>query len=129
MQELGFCKLGHAHNDLAEWSATLGIPGLAMIVALYSLPFAYFAWTIRTYRIAARVGAAWAGLMMVAVYVLSGMTQSMFAHAQTATLYAVFIGLLLGLSLRESAAGAEPRTSDQPPVPRLGLRDIPRRAE
>ncbi len=116
VQDLGFCKLGHAHNDLAEWAATMGIPGLAMIVALYSLPFAYFAWTIRTRRIAARVGAAWAGLMLVAVYVLSGTTQSMFAHAQTATLYAVFVGLLLGLSLRESAAGERPRSRVSRPL-------------
>jgi O-antigen ligase len=118
-QELAFCKLGHAHNDLAEWSATMGVPGLSMILAVYLLPFVYFAWTIRAHRLVARVGAAWAGLMLVAVYALSGTTQSMFAHAQTATLYAVFVGLLLGLSLRESAAGERPRGSGQPPVARL----------
>ena len=27
-QEPTVCKLHHAHNDLAQWAATLGIPGL-----------------------------------------------------------------------------------------------------
>ena len=101
-QELTVCKLRHAHNDLAQWSATLGIPGLVLIVALYLLPAAHFLRIIRTNRLTVPKGSAWAGLILVAVYVLSGITQSMFAHALTTTLYAVLIGLLLGLALREN---------------------------
>jgi len=102
-QELTVCTLHHAHNDLAQWSATLGIPGLFLIVALYLLPASHFLRIIIAHRLTLPKGSAWAGLMLVVVYVLSGITQSMFAHALTTTLYAVLVGLLLGLSLRESS--------------------------
>ena len=101
-QELTVCKLHHAHNDLAQWSATLGIPGLVLIVALYLLPATQFLRIIIANRLIVPKGSAWAGLILVSVYVLSGITQSMFAHALTTTLYAVLVGLLLGLALREN---------------------------
>lgn len=101
-QELTVCKLHHAHNDLAQWSATLGIPGLVLIVALYLLPATHFLRIIIANRLTIPKGPAWAGLVLVAVYVLSGITQSMFAHALTTTLYAVLVGLLLGLALHEN---------------------------
>lgn len=101
-QELTVCTLRHAHNDLAQWAATLGIPGLFLVVALYLLPASHFLKTIIAHRLTAPKGSAWAGLMLVVVYVLSGITQSMFAHALTTTLYAVLAGLLLGLALREN---------------------------
>jgi O-antigen ligase len=108
--ELTVCTLRHAHNDLAQWSATLGIPGLVLIVALYLLPASHFLRIILAHRLTTPKGSAWAGLMLVVVYMLSGITQSMFAHALSTTLYAVLVGLLLGLSLREnpSAPGATP---------------------
>jgi O-antigen ligase len=108
--ELTVCTLRHAHNDLAQWSATWGIPGLVLIVALYVLPASHFLRIILAHRLTIPKGSAWAGLMLVVVYMLSGITQSMFAHALSTTLYAVLIGLLLGLSLRENspAPGATP---------------------
>ena len=54
-------------------------------------------------RLRTPIGPAWAGLMLVMVYVLSGINQSMFAHAMTTTLYAVFVGLFLGLALQDPA--------------------------
>lgn len=104
VQELTVCKLRHAHNDLAQWSATLGIPGLILIVSLYLLPAAHFLRIILANRLTTPKGSAWAGLILVVVYILSGITQSMFAHALTTTLYAVLVGLLLGLALRENPA-------------------------
>ncbi|HSX65537.1 MAG TPA: O-antigen ligase domain-containing protein, partial [Pseudoxanthomonas sp.] len=99
-QNLGVCQLGHAHNDLAEWAATMGLPGLIAILLLYLVPGGMFIRFIR--RSATKpVGAAWAGVMLVSVYFLSGLTQSMFAHALSATTYAVFVGLLLGIAFRE----------------------------
>ena len=109
-QELTVCKLRHAHNDLAQWSATLGLPGLVLIVALYLLPAVHFVRIIVANRLVVPKGSAWAGLILVAVYMLSGITQSMFAHALTTTLYAVLVGLLLGLALRENPASPS-RTS------------------
>ncbi|MEP6907395.1 MAG: O-antigen ligase family protein [Pseudoxanthomonas sp.] len=96
------CTLGHAHNDLAQWSSTLGIPGLIAILALYLVPAFNFMRIIVKGRLRVPLGCAWAGLMLVVVYVLSGLTQSMFSHAMTTSLYVVLIGLLLGLALREA---------------------------
>jgi O-antigen ligase len=115
-QELTVCTLHHAHNDLAQWSATLGIPGFFLIVALYLLPASHFLRIIVVHRLTIPKGSAWAGLMLVVVYVLSGITQSMFAHALTTTLYAVLVGLLLGLSLRESPPAESPPAQGAAPV-------------
>ena len=104
LHQPGVCYLNHAHNDVAQWSATMGIPGLLMILSIYLVPLLLFVRLIRAQRPGAPVGAAWAGAMLVSVYMLSGLTQSMFAHALTTTVYVVFVGLLAGLALRESAA-------------------------
>lgn len=101
-QHLGVCQLEHAHNDVAQWAATMGVPGLLMIIGLYLLPFLLFLRMIRKGARRTPVGAAWTGLMLVSVYFLSGMTQSMFAHALTTTVYVVLVGLLLGLGMREA---------------------------
>ncbi len=97
------CHLGHAHDDLAEWAATMGVPGILAIVAIYALPLWWFVHLIRAARLRRRpVGAAWAGAMLVASYVLCGLTQSMFAHQLTSGLYGALVGILMGLALREA---------------------------
>ena len=101
-QGLGMCVLDHAHNDVAEWSATMGIPGLLAILALYLVPLMLFVRMIRRSGHPTSRGAAWAGAMVVVVCFLSGLTQSMFAHAVIATTYAIFVGALLGIALLES---------------------------
>ena len=87
----------------------MGIPGLLLIVALYLLPASHFLRIIIAQRLTIPKGSAWAGLVLILVYVLSGITQSMFAHALTTTLY-VLVGLLLGMALREnpSVSGTAP---------------------
>lgn len=104
---LGMCVLDHAHNDLAEWAATMGIPGLLAIVAVYLVPLALFVRIIRRSHRHASRGAAWAGAMVIVVCFLSGLTQSMFAHALVATTYAVFVGALLGMALMEARSEQE----------------------
>lgn len=99
----GLCALGHAHNDLAEWAATLGLPGLLAISLVYGVPLAMFIRIIRRVGDAARAPAARAGVAVVAVYAACGLTQSMFAHAATASAYALFVGVLLGMAWREDA--------------------------
>ena len=106
VRDLGICQLGHAHNDIAQWSATLGVPGLLAIISIYLVPFVLFVRLIRSDDRKPANGAAWAGVMLVLVFLLSGMTQSMFSHALTTMTYVIFIGLLLGLALRESADGS-----------------------
>ena len=97
-----FCRLGHAHNDIAHWAATLGLPGLLVILAIYLVPFLQFLKIVRSDARKSATGAAWAGMMLVLAFFLCGMTQSMFAHALSTMTYVVFVGLLLGLALCES---------------------------
>ena len=101
------CRLGHAHNDLAEWAATMGIPGVLSLAGLYGVPLWLF---LRLRREALAIashgdclrGPATAGAVLVVVFALCGLTQSMFAHQTTASVYAAFGGLLLGMALREA---------------------------
>lgn len=93
------CHLGHAHNDLAEWSATQGVPGLLLLLAVYGVPLLVFA---RLHRRSGQIGfrgPAAAGIMVVVAYVLCGLTQSMFAHQITASFYVTIVALLTGLSV------------------------------
>lgn len=94
------CELDHAHSDLPQWAATMGIPGLLAALLLYGVPLALFA---RMLRAAPRpmTSAAGAGLLFIACFVLGGMTQSMFAHQLTASLYAILVGVLTGFGVLE----------------------------
>ncbi|KAF1014994.1 MAG: hypothetical protein GAK31_02482 [Stenotrophomonas maltophilia] len=107
------CHLGHAHNDVAEWAATQGVPGLLLLLAVYGVPLLLFVVLHRRSGHRTFRGPAAAGIMLVVSYVLCGLTQSMFAHQMTAGFYVSLIGLLVGLSLLEgarhrAAAGHDP---------------------
>ncbi|MGV8961555.1 MAG: O-antigen ligase family protein [Stenotrophomonas sp.] len=93
------CHLDHAHNDVAEWAATQGLPGLLLVLAVYGLPLGWFIRLQRRSGEATFRGPAAAGIMVVVAYVLCGITQSMFAHQITASFYVVLVGVLTGLSL------------------------------
>ncbi len=97
------CHLGHAHNDVAEWAATQGVPGLLLLLAVYGVPLWVF---VRLHRRSGHTtfrGPAVAGVMVVVSYILCGLTQSMFAHQMTASFYVTIVGLLTGLSIVEGA--------------------------
>ena len=96
------CHLGHAHNDLAEWAATMGVPGVLSLLLLYGVPLWLFLRLRRDVRLGRLRGCASAGAMLVTVFILCGLTQSMFAHQTTTSVYAAFGGVLLGLALREA---------------------------
>jgi len=108
------CHLGHAHNDLAEWAATMGLPGALALLALYGAPLLLF-WRLR--RRLPRPGlhdSATVGMVMVVVFAMCGLTQSMFAHQTTTAIYAALTGILMGLALRESrASGLRPSGAPQ----------------
>ncbi len=99
------CHYGHAHNDVAEWSATMGLPGLFALVLLYGVPLYLFLRLRGGQWQGPLRGSAAAGAMMVAMFMLCGLTQSMFAHQTTTSLYAAGCGLLLGMALREAHWG------------------------
>ncbi|ALN55718.1 O-Antigen polymerase [Lysobacter enzymogenes] len=98
---VGFCKLGHAHSDAFEWAATMGVPGVLALLAIYLVPLALFARLLRAQTVARARSSALAGLVLVLVYIACGLTQSMFAHQLVASFYAVAIGLLYGFALLE----------------------------
>ncbi|WP_152670168.1 O-antigen ligase family protein [Lysobacter capsici] len=98
----GLCRLGHAHSDLPEWAATMGVPGLLAILGVYLLPLFLFARRLRDLPDGRARSAALAGLVLVLVYVACGLTQSMFAHQLIASFYAVAVGTLYGFALREA---------------------------
>ena len=109
-----FCGLEHAHNDVAQWAATMGIPGLAVLLALYGVPLAIATRQIRRNRLHAPVGPSWAAGMLVFAYLVSGLTQSMFSHALSTSAYVVLVGLLLGMGMapRDAAGTAEENGSE-----------------
>lgn len=96
------CHYGHAHNDLAEWAATMGMPGALALALLYGIPLWLFLRLRRLGDQGSLRGSASAGAMLVAVFMLGGLTQSMFAHQASTAVYAAMCGLLLGLGLREA---------------------------
>ena len=98
----GACPTAVSHRPprhLAEWGATLGVPGVLLLLGIYGLPLWLF---VRLHRRSGELGfrgPAAAGVMLVVAYVLCGMTQSMFAHQITVSTYAALVGVLCGLSL------------------------------
>ncbi|WP_447938419.1 O-antigen ligase family protein [Pseudoxanthomonas mexicana] len=102
-----FCGLEHAHNDLAQWGATMGVGGIVALLALYGVPLLIAARQIRRLKPDVPVGAGWAAAMLVAVYLISGLTQSMFSHALSTSAYVVIVGLLLGSASAPVAASDE----------------------
>src|SRR3546814_83521 len=113
-----FCRFDHAHSDLPEWAATMGIPGLLAILALYGVPLLLFA---RRLRGAGRCSASapCAGVLFVATFALCGLTQSMFAHQLSASFYAVMVGLLAGFCRCAHAHGDLPGWAGTRGVPGL----------
>lgn len=111
-EEGWYCRFGHAHSDLPEWAATMGIPGLLAIVLLYAAPLALF---VRARR-GRPFGAATAGALFVATFALDGITQSMFAHQLTASCYAAMVGVLAGMCALERG-DRRPRVEDGPAPP------------
>jgi len=103
------CHLGHAHNDVAEWAATQGLPGILLLLGVYGVPLLLFAWLHRRSGRGTFNGPAAAGVMVVACYVLCGLTQSMFAHQITASFYVSIVGALVGLSRLEGLRHAQAR--------------------
>lgn len=97
-----WCSLGHAHSDFPEWGATMGIPGLLALLALYGVPGWLFARQVLVRPFPRRSrSAALAGLAVVTVFVLCGLSQSMWAHQLSGGSFLVLVGVLLGFSLRE----------------------------
>lgn len=76
---------------------------MLLLLAVYGVPLWVFLRLHRRSGHATFRGPAAAGVMVVASYILCGLTQSMFAHQMTASFYVTIVGLLAGLSIVEGA--------------------------
>lgn len=107
------CRFDHAHSEFPQWAATMGLPGLLVALLLYGMPLALLRRLLRdTHRPA--TSAAAAGIVFVVGFVIGGLTQSMFAHQLTASLFAILAGALIGFGVLEREADARAATRADP---------------
>lgn len=109
------CTLEHAHSDVFEAAATMGVPGLLALLGIFLVPGWLF---IRLWMACRRAGnadgarVAIAGVAVVVATLISGLTQVTMAHQANVVFYAGIVGLLLGLAAVQArlprAGGAEP---------------------
>ncbi|MDF3836685.1 O-antigen ligase family protein [Cupriavidus basilensis] len=95
-----FC-LEHAHNDVMEALATMGVPGLVAVMSIFLVPaWLFFRLLGQSRRQADERGEclAAAGLAVVMSSLIGGLTQVTMAHQANIVFYAGVIGLLLGLA-------------------------------
>lgn len=92
----------HSHNDLLFHMATLGIFGLAAVLALYFVPALYFLRDLRHADRQARTTAAM-GLALTLGFFVFGLTDTMFYWRVSYTFYVVFLAILFASLLRRKA--------------------------
>jgi O-antigen ligase len=80
----------------------MGIPGLLALLVLYGVSGWLFARQVLVRPFPRRSrSAALCGLAVVTVFVLCGLSQSMWAHQLSGSSFLLLVGILLGFSLRE----------------------------
>lgn len=110
------CELDHAHSELPHWGATMGVPGLLAGLLLYAVPLLLFLRGLRGASQPTRSANA-AGALLVLCFLLGGLSQSMFAHQLTASLYSVLVGLLIGFGIVEGEIHPAHPSAPAQPVP------------
>ena len=98
----------HAHNDILQVLATQGLVGAAALGAVYIAPLRFFMRCWRCHDAAQPY--ALAGILLVVSYIVSGLTQVLFAHHLGTAFYAATISVLVGLCLLNRVAGLPDRT-------------------
>ena len=94
----------HAHNDILQALATQGLVGGAALGGLYLAPLRFFLQCWRRHDAAQPY--ALAGVLLVVSYIVSGLTQVLFAHHLGTAFYAATVSVLVGLCLLNKAANA-----------------------
>jgi O-antigen ligase len=87
----------HAHNDILQALATQGLIGIFALGALYIAPLSFFMRCWRRHDAAQPY--ALAGILLIVSYVISGLTQVMFAHHLGTAFYSTATGMLVGLCI------------------------------
>lgn len=82
----------HTHNDILHAAATLGIPGLLAILALYLVPAAFFLRRVGSQDRGTKVASAM-GLALCCGFMMFGLTEVMFAT----TMINAFYGLVMAV--------------------------------
>ena len=93
-------KYDHPHNEYLEAAATGGVPGLLVLLLIFGLPLGYFARHVQHVNDAVAVPAC-AGIVVVSMYVLCGLSDNVFYRPMPHSMYfflvlgfAVLIGQL-----------------------------------
>lgn len=87
----------HSHNDMLWAMASLGIPGMLALLAVYLVPLALFARATRHPE--ARVAVAGRmGVVLVLGYIVFGFTEAMFAITMNTAFYAGMLAILMALT-------------------------------
>lgn|GEM_PF-1700866 len=83
---------GHAHNAYLQAAINYGLPGLFLLLAVY------VALALRLFQNFRRTGSIWAfaGLTILAMYMLEGLTEDNFGDAEVAMYFWFLQGLILG---------------------------------
>lgn len=87
----------HSHNDMLWAMASLGLPGLLALLAVYLVPFVLFARAARGTDTRTHV-AGRMGLVLVTGYVVFGFTEAMFAITMNTAFYAGMIAILMAIA-------------------------------
>ena len=95
----------HSHNDLLYAAATLGVPGLLAVFAMYVVPAAFFLRHLRAADSATRV-AAIMGLATSVGFFIFGLTEAMFYIAMTNAFYTLLMATFFAFVVSRSQAGA-----------------------
>ncbi|AMR79518.1 hypothetical protein A2G96_18200 [Cupriavidus nantongensis] len=104
----------HAHNDILHTGATLGIPGLIAIFALYLVPVAFFLYHLRSNDRDTQVASAM-GLALCCGFMVFGLTEAMFGTTLVNACYSLIMAVCFAYvvsskkALRVQAASSPPR--------------------
>ena len=101
-------QFSHAHNEVMFNLSTLGIFGLASILAIYFFPMVVFVRFFKKYRDQQLRTGALMGLALCSGFAIFGLTETMFVVSMTTSFYALSLATLLAYVMvrrRELEAG------------------------
>ena len=96
-------RYNQPHNEYLEAAASVGVPGLLVLLATFLLPLGYFARAIRDADPAVRVPAC-AGVSVVVLYMLCALTDSVFYRVMPLSFY-FFVVLGMALLIGRQRSG------------------------
>jgi len=99
--------LPHAHNDVLHAAATLGIPGLLAVLALYLVPVWFFLRHLRSADRDTQVASAM-GLALCFGFMVFGLTEAMFTTTLTNAFYSLIMAVCFAyVVVRRNATPAQ----------------------